>query len=79
MYILEEVNACYNNPEKSSTSKINQYAASGFSLFTHCSPDAAKNKHNYYRRKDCIKIFSKDLKKRAKETKNYEKNGTINK
>ena len=30
----------HNNPEKSSTTKINKRASSGFSLFSYCSFDA---------------------------------------
>ena len=71
--LLEKINACYNNPKNPSASKINQHAASGYSLFTHCSFDAIKNKHNYYREQDCMKLFSKDLKKHSKTIINYEK------
>ena len=33
--LLEKMNTCHNNPEKSSTTKINKYTPSGYSLFTH--------------------------------------------
>ena len=33
--LLEKTNTCYNNPEKSSTTKINKRTPSGYSLFTH--------------------------------------------
>ena len=42
--LLEIMNTCYNNPEKSSTTKINKHTPSGYSLFTHCSFDTTKNK-----------------------------------
>ena len=32
---LEKMNTCHNNPEKSSTFKINKHIPSGYSLFTH--------------------------------------------
>ena len=35
--LLEKMNTCQNNPEKSSTTKINKHTPSGYSLFTHCS------------------------------------------
>ena len=78
--LLEKIGTCYNNPEKSSTIKINKHTASGYSLFTYCSFDVSKNKHNYYRGKDCMKIFSKDLGKHVTKI-YYEKkrNDTINK
>ena len=34
-------------------------------MFTHCSFDAAKNKLDCYRGKDCIERFWKDLKEHA--------------
>ena len=46
------MNTCHNNPEKSSTTKINKHTASGYSLFTYCSFDATKNKLSYDTGKD---------------------------
>ena len=40
--LLEKMNTCYNNPEKSSATKINKYAPSGYSSFTHCLFDATR-------------------------------------
>ena len=34
--LLEKISTCHNNPEKSSTTKINRHTPSGYSLFTHC-------------------------------------------
>ena len=34
--LLEKMSICHNNPEKSSTTKVNKYTPSGYSLFTHC-------------------------------------------
>ena len=42
--LLEKMSTCYNNPEESSTTKINKHTPSGYSLFTHCSFDKTKNK-----------------------------------
>ena len=42
-YLLEKIDTCHNNPEKSSTVKINKHTASGYSLFIHCSFDFTKN------------------------------------
>ena len=42
--LLEEMTTCHNNPEKSSTTKINKHTPSGYSLFTHCSFDTTKKK-----------------------------------
>ena len=46
--LLEKMNTCYNNPEKSSTTKINKHTPSGYSLFTQCSFDTTKSKLDYY-------------------------------
>ena len=40
--LLEEINTCHNNPEKSLTTKINKHTPSGYSLFTHSSFDTTK-------------------------------------
>ena len=34
--LLEKMSTCQNNPNKSSTTKINKHTPSGYSLFTHC-------------------------------------------
>ena len=69
-----------NNPEKSSTTEINKYTPSGYSLYsllTHCSFDATKNKLDYYRGKNCMKNFYLDLKEYATKIINYEKKEMI--
>ena len=63
--LLEKIDTCYNNPEESSTTKINHHTPSGYSIFTHCSFDKSKNKLNYYRCGDCMKRFCEDLKEHA--------------
>ena len=40
--LLEKINTCHNNPEKSSRTKINKHTPSGYSLFTNCSFDTPK-------------------------------------
>ena len=70
--LLKKIGACHNNPEKSPATKINKQTACGYSSFTHCSIDSNKNKHDYYRCKDCMKNFCKDLKEHTKII-NYEK------
>ena len=55
--LLEKMNNCHNNPEKSSTITINKHKPSGYSLFTNCSFDTTKNKLDYYRGKNCTQNF----------------------
>ena len=40
--LLEKMNTCHNNPEKSPTTKKNKHTPSGYSLFPHCSFDRTK-------------------------------------
>ena len=75
--LLEKMNTCHNNPEKSSTNKINKHTPSGYSLFTHCSFDTTKNSLDYYRGKNCMKTFCLDLKEHATKIINYEKKEMI--
>ena len=75
--LLEKTNTCYNNPEKSSTTKINKHTPSGYSSFTHCSFDTAKNKLDYYRGKNCMKNFCLELREHVTKIINYEKKEMI--
>ena len=75
--LLEKMNTCNNNPEKSSANKINKHTTSVYSLLTHCSFDTTKNKLDYYRRKNCIKNFCLDLREHATKIINYEKKEMI--
>ena len=70
--LLEKMSTCQNNPNKSSTTKINNHTPSGYSILTHCSFDESKNKLNYYRGDDCMKKFCKDLREHSKKIINYE-------
>ena len=72
--LLEKLNTCHINPEKSSTTKINKHTPSGYSLFTQCSFDTTKN---YYRGKNCMKNFCLDLREHATKIINYEKKEMI--
>ena len=75
--LLEKMSTCINNPNESSTTKINKHTPSGYSIFTRFSFDESKNKLNYYRGKDCMKKFCKYLKEHAMRIINYEKKKII--
>ena len=75
--LLEKMSTCYNNPEESSTLKINKHTSSSYSIFTHCSFDKSKSKLNYYRGEDCMAKFCKDLREHATKIINYEKKDMI--
>ena len=78
--LLEKMHSCQNNLEKCYTEKKIKHTPSGYSLFTNCKFDAAKNKSDCYRGKDCMEKFCKDLRKHAMRIVNYEKkrNDTAN-
>ena len=75
--LLEKMSTCYNNPEESSTTKINKHTPSSYSIFTHCSFDKSKSKLNYYRGEDCMTKFCEDLREHATKIINYEKKDMI--
>ena len=75
--LLEKMSTSINNPNESSTTKISKHTPSGYSIFTSCSFDESKNKLNYYKGKDCMKKFCKDLKEHATRIINYEKKKII--
>ena len=60
--LLEKMHSCQNDPEKSSTEKNSKHTPSGYySGITCCSFDASKNERGYYREKDYMEMFCKDL------------------
>ena len=71
--LLKKMSTCQNDPNKSSTTKINKHTRSGYSIFTHCSFDESKNKLNYYRGDDWMKKFCEDLREHSTKIINYEK------
>ena len=75
--LLEQIDTCENDPNKSYTTKINKHIPSSYSIFTHCSFDESKNKLNYYKGDDCMEKFCKDLREHSKKRINYEKKKNI--
>ena len=75
--LLQKINTCQNNPDKSYTEKKATHRPSGYSLVTCCSFDKSKNERKYYRGEDCMKIFCKDLKDQAMKIINYQKKEMI--
>ena len=75
--LLEKMSTCHNNPEKSSTTKINKHTPFVYSFFTHCSFDTTEKKLDCYRGENCMKNFCLDLKKHETNIINYEKKEII--
>ena len=76
-FLLHKINTCSNNPDKSHTEKKAVHKPSGYCLVTCCSFDKSENEKKYYRGKDCMKMFCKDLKDQAMKIINYEKKEMI--
>ena len=72
-YLLKKIDTCQNNPDLSSTTKINQHIPSGYSIYTSCSFDKSNNKLSYYRGKDCMRRFCKYLKDHATKIIDFKK------
>ena len=63
-----------NNLKKLYTEKKARHEPSGWAILTRHSFDGEENKPDYYRGKDCVDKLCKNLKERAMEIINYEKN-----
>ena len=59
--LLEKLQYCQNNPVNSYKEKRSKHKPSGYAWSLICSFDDTKNKRYFYRGKDCIEKFCKDL------------------
>ena len=75
--LLKKEQSCQNNPEKSYIEKKVKHEPSAWAMFTKCSLDAAENKLNYCRRRDCIEKLRKKLKDHAMKINNYKEKEII--
>ena len=62
-----------NNPEKSSTTKINEHILSGLSVSKLLSFKDIGNKHDVYRGKDWMEKFCRSLKEHTMKIINFKK------
>ena len=62
---------CQNNPKNSYTEKKAKHKPSGYAWCSICSFDDTKNKHYFYRGKDCIEKFCKDVNELGTEMINF--------
>ena len=75
--LLLKQQSCQNNPNKSYTERKAIHEPCGYSLDLVSSFDSKENKHSFYRGKDCIKKFCKELKKICIKIVNYEQKEMI--
>ena len=71
--LLQKMKTCQNNPDKSDAERKAEHIPLGYSLVTCYSFDKYKNERKYYRGKDCMIMFCKDLKEQAMKIINYDK------
>ena len=72
-YLLVKQQSCQNNPDKSYTERKAIHEPCGYSSDLISSFDIKENKHSFYRGKDCIKKFCKELRELATKIINYPK------
>ena len=59
--LLKKKQSRQNNFENSYTQRKSKHKPSGYSLKLICSFDETKNRRKFYKRKDCIENFCRDL------------------
>ena len=65
--LVEKIDGCINNPERSSTIKVDEHASSGFSMSTILSFKSIENNHDVYGTKDCMKKLCQPFKRARNE------------
>ena len=55
--LIKRIDGCASNPENSSTTKIGEHIPCGYSMSAIWAFDNIENKHNLYRREDCMESF----------------------
>ena len=60
--LLIKQQSCQNNPNESCTEGKAIHEPCGYSLDLVSSFDSKQNKHSFYRGRDCVEKFCKDLK-----------------
>ena len=75
--LLIKKQSCQNNPSESYTERKAIHEPCGYSLDLVSSFDSKQNKHSFYRGRECIEKFCKDLKELATKIINYEEKDMI--
>ena len=74
---IKKVQSYQNNPENFYTEKKAKHKPSGYAWCSICSFDDTRNRRYFYRGKDCIEKFCKDLKELGMEIINFEEKEMI--
>ena len=75
--LLEKMRYCQNNPKNYYTEKKVKHKPLGYAWCSICSFDDTKNICCFYRGKNCIEKFSKDLKELRMEMINFKQKEMI--
>ena len=75
--MLEKIDTCQNNPDKSYEENKAKHTPSGYSIVTCCSFDKSKNERKYYRGEDWIEMLCKDLREQVMKIISNEKEEMI--
>ena len=75
--LLIKQQSCQNNPNESYTERKAMHEPCGYSLDLVSSFDSKQNKHSFYRGRECIEKFCKDLKELATKIINYKEKEMI--
>ena len=59
--LLGKIVTGQNDPKKSSTEKKAEHMPSVYSWVKYCSFDKSKNEWSYYRGKNCVEMFCKEM------------------
>ena len=71
--LIEKVDGCKNNQQKSSTVKASEHISSSFSMSNISTLKSIENKNDVYRGKDCLKKFYKSLRGHIMKIINFKK------
>ena len=71
--MIEKIDGCKNNPEKSSTKKFIEYIPPGFSMSTISSFKDIQSRHDVYRGKDYTNNFCESLREHAIKINDFKK------
>ena len=71
--LIKKINRCTNNPEISSTTKIEKYIPCRYSMSTIWAFDHIENKHSLDHGEDCMNMFCTFLREHDKNVINFEK------
>ena len=71
--LVKKIDACENDPEKSSSTKTGEHIICRYSMSTIWGFDHIKNKHTLYRGNNCMKKFCNSLREHAQRIVVFEK------